>query len=42
LLISAVLAVLLSGCGKQADNTPTEAIYQPTRSVATVPVPTKV
>lgn len=37
-----VLAVLLSGCGKQTETPePTQEIYQPTRSVATVPVPTK-
>ena len=37
-----LLVVLLSGCGKQAETPePTQEIFQPTRSVATVPVPTK-
>ena len=38
-----ILAALLSSCNKQTEPTPeaTQEIYQPTRSVATVPVPTK-
>ena len=42
-LFTIILSVLLSGCGKQTEPTaePTQEIYQPTRSVATVPVPTK-
>lgn len=38
-----IISALLSGCGKQTEPTaePTQEIYQPTRSVATVPVPTK-
>ena len=40
----ASLLLLLTGCGKKGQEeqpTPTEAIYQPTRSVETVPVPTQ-
>lgn len=43
LLVSVLLAVVLAGCSQQTENAePTVAVYQPTRSVATVPVPTRV
>ena len=44
ILISLVLVIILSSCGSNQQKetaVPTEEIYQPTRSVATVPVPTK-
>ncbi len=43
LLIVLLIAALLTGCGKQSEPTPepTPEIWQPTRSVATVPVPTR-
>ncbi|MBQ6518981.1 MAG: hypothetical protein IJI14_09685 [Anaerolineaceae bacterium] len=42
-LFMILLALITAGCGKQAEPTaePTQEIYQPTRSVATVPAPTK-
>lgn len=38
-----IFALIMTACGKQTEPTaePTQEIYQPTRSVATVPVPTK-
>ena len=42
LSIAAVLSVLFSACQKkEPEPVPTEVIYQPTRSAATIPAPTK-
>ncbi len=45
ILVLICLLLTLTGCGKKAEKekiTPTPEIYMPTRSVATVPVPTEV
>lgn len=41
-LFVVLLSALFAACGKKTEQTePTQEVYQPTRSVATVPVPTK-
>lgn len=42
IIFMALLALILSGCKAKTEETvPTQEVYQPTRSVATVPAPTK-